>query len=798
MATGDDAAPQLQSDQQSEAANAGNIVVPQGAEGPRIEAVQMTIAAEKVDAESPAQPCSLCDRPSTADTGEQILECSGCQMHAHRSCYGSSESNDHDVGNVKWRCDLCAAGVDRAEIKCEYCCQREGGLPMKFVAARQQQRQEGDSTDTVMTESRVAYGHFLCIEWDPEVLAAEEIRGPKSTQQINQTQHQAIAETQAHTTPPTVPSQDGIGDEPNRPCCFCQSSTGIRIQCRQVNCCRFFHAMCCSQQSNGRLEHASYSSPLDPQRVAYCDRHHTENASIADLLEKLTSKQMSSLVGQKIVKQFQLMQRKMKQHSSPDSLLTEIVAILVDVCRQGLQASTSDPQVYETKHLQALQFVLNYFPQLQRVYPNIDSKLAHEWVDDPSLQQQLVAMFDPARYVSKYAGPATQQHACHVCHEPFQQRQHVFYCVHESTPHAQHWKCTKRKSTSREREKQMSSGSAKKKLKSITMVQKGVWHDVQLPKGLPSVSDDVICSICRCAIDASGLIASRGEAKSIAFAKKESVFAHNGCFVNTLSGGNNSRHAASASAKAAAAKAGSTATGAKQADNRIIRRTNSTSSVEPPKASQSSGIAAPDVSAAPILAPPKMERINVQRTLRWLACIAQIIRIVRAHAANPSKEKPAEEDAATESMDIETADNTADVAETAEPPPVPTPSLMEEVDVYFEEAKTVVGSYDAYVLDKLQTAREMLRNRSGPALAVLNLVAQEYTRFMHIKHTRAVEKAAAEKRKREEEEAQELREQERKRLEREAELALKAQMLAMRKQQRKQQQAKQSVPLVNK
>lgn len=786
MATGDDAESHLLSEQQSQAADVEDTEAPQEAEAECAEVDQL-----KVGAQSVAEPCALC-----ATTDEQTSACVGCQLHAHPSCYGDSKSSDRSEGDANWRCDLCASGVDRAEIKCAYCCQSEGGLPMRSVTMPQQQ-QQGDADDVVMAEETTAYAHFLCIEWDPEALSAEETHAPKpATQRDDPNEHQTAAEAQARTTKPVVISgQDGIGDDPRRPCCFCQSSAGVRIQCRQVNCVRYFHAMCCSQQSNGRLEHASASAPLAPQRIAYCDRHRDETASITDLLEKLVSKQMSSLVGSKAVKQFQSMQRKMKQQGSPNALLGDIIAILVDVCRQGLQASTSDPPMYETKHLQALQFVLNYLPQLQRVYPSsIDSKQAHEWVDDASLKQQLVATFDPARYVSKYAGPATQQQACHVCHEPFQQRQHVFYCVSETTPHAQHWKCTKRKSTSREREKQMSSGSAKKKLKSITMVQNGAWHDVHLPKGLPSVSDDVICSICRCAIDASGLIASRGEAKSMAFAKKESVFAHNGCFVNTLSG-HSARHAAFAATKAAAAaaRAGSTVTGAKQADNRNIRRANSTSSVEPAKASSSVGIAAaPDVPAIPVLAPPKMERINVQRTLRWLACIAQIIRIVRAHAA---KEKSVDEGDAAEPMEVESGDNKhADIAETAEQPPVsvPAPSLMDQVDVYFEEAKTVVGSYDVYVLDKLETAREMLRNRSGPALAVLNLVAQEYTRFMHIKHTRAVEKAAAEKRKREEEEAQELREQERKRLEREAELTLKAQMLAMRKQQRKQQQTKQS------
>ncbi|KAG6623534.1 Zinc finger, RING/FYVE/PHD-type [Phytophthora cinnamomi] len=78
----------------------------------------------------------------------------------------------------------------------------------------------------------------------------------------------------------------------------------------------------------------------------------------------------------------------------------------------------------------------------------------------------------------------------------------------------------------------------------------------------------------------------------------------------------------------------------------------------------------------------------------------------------------------------------------------------------------------------------MLVHRSGPGVAVLRMLTHEYTRFVYIKHTRAVEKARNEKRKRAEHEAQEHREKERKRMNLEAERALKKQMLAMRNKQR--------------
>ncbi|OWZ24817.1 Zinc ion binding protein [Phytophthora megakarya] len=72
----------------------------------------------------------------------------------------------------------------------------------------------------------------------------------------------------------------------------------------------------------------------------------------------------------------------------------------------------------------------------------------------------------------------------------------------------------------------------------------------------------------------------------------------------------------------------------------------------------------------------------------------------------------------------------------------------------------------------------------GPGVAVLRMLTHEYTRFVYIKHTRAVEKKRNQKRKRAEHEAQEHLEKERKRVTQEAERAHKKQMLAMRNKQR--------------
>lgn len=328
------------------------------------------------------------------------------------------------------------------------------------------------------------------------------------------------------------------------------------------------------------------------------------------------------------------------------------------------------------------------------------------------------------------------------------------------------------------------------------------------------MTDDIICGVCRAPVDARGLIASRKEAKRLDFEKKESKFVQNGCYINPLSakGYNGYAHGT--------------------ASNASVRK--------PPKPTdwKSNGsLTGQYVAAQQALGPPKMDRINVQRTTRWLACVAQIIRLTGTPAsttATTSKplEKPTGKpdegvstaaDASTaaslsvngtagpkDNAEIKSAPDAAvagsnavnGVSKTepeAEQPPVPatTPSprtrsprtkdtslVTPAIQAQFDEAMRLVRPYDSYALSKLETAYDMLVHRSGPGVAVLRMLTHEYTRFVYIKHTRAVEKARNEKRKRAEHEAQEHREKERKRMNLEAERALKKQMLAMRNKQR--------------
>ncbi|KUF93577.1 hypothetical protein AM588_10010447 [Phytophthora nicotianae] len=316
----------------------------------------------------------------------------------------------------------------------------------------------------------------------------------------------------------------------------------------------------------------------------------------------------------------------------------------------------------------------------------------------------------------------------------------------------------------------------------------GVRKDIMLPKGLPSMTDDIICGVCRSPVDARGLIASRKEAKRLDFEKKESKFVQNGCYINP---------------------------GGARGYSGYSYNTGSNASTRKPPRPTDGKTSGSLTAAQQALGPPKMDRINVQRTTRWLACVAQIIRLTGAPAMAPistatslaanvsATTTPSAVNDATKSTPTVPALPTLAKSDTngviktepeAEKAPTPTSTRSSKIkdsslvtpamQALFDEAMRLVRPYDSYALSKLETAHDMLLHRSGPGVAVLRMLTHEYTRFVYIKHTRAVEKARNEKRKRAEHEAHEHREKERKRMSLEAERALKKQMLAMRNKQR--------------
>ncbi|DAZ99676.1 TPA: hypothetical protein N0F65_001913 [Lagenidium giganteum] len=572
-------------------------------------------------------------------------------------------------------------------------------------------------------------------------------------------------------------------------CCFCSSSDGVQLTCRSLHCRRSFHAAC-SQSRNGRLEITTVGCFQEIN--VFCDRHHNESIGLNATFDVLQSAPVVACVGRNVVKQLRAVRDRVGSYTQLSALVADLVDILTVAAAKGREASNSTPPTFPLPVLQVLQWVLECVPQLERlatIASTTPVAVPYHLVQDADVHKALVKTFDPPKYLGKYSGPISAIHKCEVCQDQFHERQHLFYCTNEEIPHLQHWKCTKRKSVVREETANGSGGgSLKKKLKSVSVVQHGVWKDVKIPKCLQSASDGIACGICRSAVDARGLIASRKDAKRQDYSKKPSKFVKGGCFVNA-----SDRKSSAARKPPVAPKPSNQKT--KPIDARAVRRSESAQPVE--------------------LKPQKMERLNVQRTTRWLACVAQVIRLAckpiegDTTTVQDETEAAAKEDETTVKKDVSESDSTVVEVETASSDDARVKNRVESdaaqratssvsrdapdalvrlpkaMQAYLDEAKRIVQPFDPYTMDKLMTAEDMLKRGKGPAIAILKDLVHEYTRYVYMKHVRAVEKATNEKRKREEQEAVEERARTRKRIDLEAELALKKQMLAFRKKPRR-------------
>ncbi|KAL3668710.1 hypothetical protein V7S43_006006 [Phytophthora oleae] len=828
---------------------------------------------EKEGIEDQILSCFECKLVKSATRGDKLIVCVGCKLVVHERCYASalplteeaeevveflSEGKvEKEMESSDWICDCCRRGVERAVTTCVFCGETGGEKALKVVEKSEDyefwsQLRSFEEKETG-SETVVQFGHVLCTNWDPRRLAAHIVMESKIKPAVKVTKKELKAAADEAANKATMEDvteevnddteEKSTVEEPKEAvpgvhevlmrdfgstgsCCFCQSSAGVRIQCRRVNCSQFFHAMC-AHEGNGHVE---LRTGHILQFHAYCERHCDCTEDIGDLLAKLITRPIRLLVGRDDMRRFGTVAKHLPEYTSGAAVIRDLAALTVGYCNKGLRANKSEPPDYNVKHVQVLQFFLSHVPQLEKVYA-LPPTAAQDLVNDKKLFRRLERMFNPPRYLAKYPGPFSQQYTCDVCQDPFHERQHLFYCSkgdESGIPHVQHWRCTKRRSNVRERERYVpvaASNGAKKKRKAISIVQDGVRKDITLPKGLPSMTDDVICGICRAAVDARGLVASRKEAKCLDFEKKESKFVQNGCYINPSGAKGYNGY--------------SYGTESSSASRKLSKSTNG-------KANGSS--TGQHAAAQQALGPPKMERINVQRTTRWLSCVAQIIRQAGAPApkasATTSSSAPAASPIATKtptkplangstpngfassagnivdsSQEGETkaAESSAPAATVATPPVklgtddvskaepetekestsaiTPTSNtrlamiksvslVTPAMQALFDEAMRLVRPYDAYALAKLESAYDMFVHRSGPGVAVLRMLTHEYTRFVYIKHTRAVEKARNEKRKRAEHQAQENREKERKRMNLEAERALKKQMLAMRNKQR--------------
>jgi hypothetical protein len=90
----------------------------------------------------PSGMCAVCFS-SAPENGNSIIQCSGCTLSCHQSCYGVHELSQR--GSKTWRCRLCEHSV--GPVDCDLC-PRTGGLLKPTTAG--------------------GWAHVACALWIPE------------------------------------------------------------------------------------------------------------------------------------------------------------------------------------------------------------------------------------------------------------------------------------------------------------------------------------------------------------------------------------------------------------------------------------------------------------------------------------------------------------------------------------------------------------------------------------------------------------------------------------------------------
>ena len=122
--------------------------------------------------------------------------------------------------------------------------------------------------------------------------------------------------------------------------------------------------------------------------------------------------------------------------------------------------------------------------------------------------------------------------------------------------------------------------------------------------------------------------------------------------------------------------------------------------------------------------PQKLERINVQRTTKWLGNVIAIIQLT----VIKSEVKMREPERSTTSRYA-----------------IRPEALDASIENCFQQAMEIAKSCDTYAFTQLQKAHEMLLAGKGLPIAMLNTLLKEFTCAIYAKHTKSVEKVNHEK-----------------------------------------------------
>lgn len=502
---------------------------------------------------------------------------------------------------------------------------------------------------------------------------------------------------------------DTLFSSADQECAYCSSSSGHVIKCFGKDCEQYVHALCAQNNEALIARPWKYNSDILLHYVG-CKRHKKERYTTESLCRLLGSSQVQRCLEAETVKYLTTIEEVMLAVHDTEALLVLLRSITSRVESDCTSLESEDDNRYDIRRLQLLYLVLCKVEEIGKAYGIHRKSLGvSNFLNSADLADTLVCLFDPATNRPDHTGPFNLIDPCRVCNKPFYQRHHVFYCLNEKEPHSQHWKCTLSKTddpspTLRKGKSIKSSAEGAVKSGGTLIMEVGTNKLSQFPGPIPhSLKQNHTCGICGSLIDPRSLLMSSEDENFVQrYQAQSSRYQSSGRNVNC-----------SPDSK-------------KENRKRIEQMVEDGEDtlIAYSKRTRTKEIGGGTSEEHRLQPPQKLERVNIQRTTKWIGNVIAIIQL----SVIKSEVKMIESEQATTSKYA-----------------IRSEALDASIESCYQQALEIAKTCDTYAFTQLQKAHEMLVTGCGLAIAMLHTLLKEYTCAIYAKHTKAVEKVNHEK-----------------------------------------------------
>lgn len=502
---------------------------------------------------------------------------------------------------------------------------------------------------------------------------------------------------------------DTLFSSADQECAYCSSSSGHVIKCFGKDCEQYVHALCAQNNEALIARPWKYNSDI-LLHYAGCKRHKKQRYTTESLCRLLGSSQVQRCLEADTVKYLTTIEEEMLAVHDTEALLVLLRSITSRVESDCTSLKSEDDNRYDIRRLQLLYLVLCKVEEIGKAYGIHRKSLGvSNFLNSADLADTLVCLFDPATNRPDHTGPFNLIDPCRVCKKPFYQRHHVFYCLNEKEPHSQHWKCTLSKTddpspTLRKGKSIKSSAERAVKSGGTLIMEVGTNKLSQFPGPIPhSLKQSHTCGICGSLIDPRSLLMSSEDENFVQrYQAQSSRYQSSGRNVNC-----------SPDSK-------------KENRKRIEQMVEDGEDtlIAYSKRTRTKEIGGGTSEEHRLQPPQKLERVNIQRTTKWIGNVIAIIQL----SVIKSEVKMIESEQATTSKYA-----------------IRSEALDASIESCYQQALEIAKTCDTYAFTQLQKAHEMLVTGCGLAIAMLHTLLKEYTCAIYAKHTKAVEKVNHEK-----------------------------------------------------